>query len=248
MATQTTRSRRIPWIALVLCGGISWGVNVAHALGLNGGDPSAGQISVALMFGTAPVVVAALMSHMLAQSGTAGAFKRTLIFLIFIGAMGLSMKAQAETVEPYSGPYLNLVFPLMLDLATLVALHSIMGAPAVRRAARHAKASDIGAARPDIAPVARPTAPAPEVTPIGHHVRSDVRPPADVRSDIETMSASDRARLILAEDPDISGAELGRRLGVDPRHGSRLKKEVGARLDAEAANESGHPQLRAVSE
>jgi len=36
------------------------------------------------------------------------------------------------------------------------------------------------------------------------------------------------AGLLLADQPDMTGADLGRELGVSPRHGLRLKKQIGS--------------------
>jgi len=66
--------------------------------------------------------------------------------------------------------------------------------------------------RPDIPVPQADIPPEPERTP-----EVLVRSEADTEAD---------ALSVLADDPDISGAELGRRLGVSARHGSRLRRQL----------------------
>jgi hypothetical protein len=52
----------------------------------------------------------------------------------------------------------------------------------------------------------------------------EIRGPGTVRTGQDDPVA--RAAKLLADQPDITGADLGRELGVSPRHGLRLKKQV----------------------
>lgn len=64
----------------------------------------------------------------------------------------------------------------------------------------------------------------------------DVSPETGREQDTDTDTEA-AALAILAEDPDISGAELGRRLGKTERHGSRLKRALSDSIRAEATGE-----------
>lgn len=125
MATQKKKTGRAgSWANLVICGGLSWGVNVWHALHISG-DAHWTWI-LAVMFGTAPVVVAAIQSHQISR-GNVGTVKMVITYLVFAMGMALSITAQAAAVAPFAPVYhLNWVFPIMLDVATFLSLHSLM--------------------------------------------------------------------------------------------------------------------------
>src|SRR5690606_32881089 len=78
------------------------------------------------LVGIAPVVAAALLAELLANSAVAGWLK-TGVGVVFVGAMTLSVDAQAETVKPIVGEDLAVIFPLVLDLSTIVALLALAG-------------------------------------------------------------------------------------------------------------------------
>lgn len=246
MASQTRIVRAFPWANLATCAGISWGLNYWHAIHTHTLGAKI-AVPLAILAATGPVMSAAFQSHNVADPEDAGKFKRFLIFVVFGLGMVLSVQAQALAVEPIFGPWLCWAFPIAIDLSSFISLHTIMNRVPAKRAKHRASRPDIRTERPDIRSSQRPAMSAPDVRPAPTDVRpekANVRP--DIMADIETMSTRDRARLIVTQEPGITGAELGRRLGVDPRQGRRLLNEVAAELDAEAANESGHPQLRAV--
>jgi hypothetical protein len=65
---------------------------------------------------------------------------------------------------------------------------------------------------------------------------SAVRVSAAMRADPDRGDPLAKAASLLADRPDMSGADLGRELGVSPRHGLRLKERVNSRSMATAAN------------
>jgi hypothetical protein len=120
------------WANLVICGGLSWGVNFWHATHATSGDTKVGTW-LALLCATGPVFSAGFASHNMSRSG-GGSFKKFLTYLVFGMGMALSITAQAEAVTAVFGNiYLGVTFALMLDLSAFMSLHSIMSAPSVER-------------------------------------------------------------------------------------------------------------------
>jgi Protein of unknown function (DUF2637) len=81
----------------------------------------------------------------------------------------------------------------------------------------------------------------------GHAARRDGEPARGRRKPVPTSAVSGsvrrrsadqtnhteslaKAAKLLADQPDMTGADLGRELGVSPRHGLRLKQQVGKRM------------------
>lgn len=122
--TDKKAGRAGSWANLVICGGLSWGVNIWHAVNISGG--ANWRWILAVMFGTAPVVVAAIQSHQISRGGV-GTIKTVITYAVFAMGMALSITAQAAAVAPFAPRYnLNWVFPIMLDVATFLSLHSLM--------------------------------------------------------------------------------------------------------------------------
>jgi len=258
---DTARSvRRWGWSILLTTASISLAFNIGHALNppapthapgeAGGAEVHAVPVALAVLYGVAPVLVALMLSHLMAiQAGRA--WKRAGTGLVFVAALALSVRAIYEVLEPIAGRW-GLLFALMLDVASLLALQEVLSAPRdaakgdADRDTRHDADRDM----------ARDTATATRVT-VGDIPRdtnrdTDAIVSRDIRRDIEAgptrrrrtatkrtarsasrdtaqMSAEDRmarAREVLAEAPDISGAELGRRLGLSPRQGQRLLADV----------------------
>jgi hypothetical protein len=119
----------VAWAILITTGTISLPLSIWHAF-----DQGAFWL-VAILYGVAPVLVAALQSHNVA-AGAGGKFKRLISFLVLGVAMLMNLKAQAEAVERAAGVLdlpmvgwrlqLKWLFPLMLDLSTFTALHTLM--------------------------------------------------------------------------------------------------------------------------
>jgi hypothetical protein len=110
------------WANLIVCGGISWSVSLWHATHAAHGASKV----LAILVATAPVVTAAFASHNVVQKG-AGWTRRIMTFAVFAMGMALSIKAQSQSVAPFVGGIeLGVVFALMLDVSTFLALGSIM--------------------------------------------------------------------------------------------------------------------------
>jgi hypothetical protein len=114
------------WANLIVCGGISWAVSLWHATHAT----TSGNKFLAILAATAPVVTAAFASHHVAKKGVKLG-KRIMTCIVFVMGMALSVKAQAQSIGPIvGGVELGVVFALMLDVSTFLALSSIMSKPA----------------------------------------------------------------------------------------------------------------------
>lgn len=114
------------WANLIVCGGISWAVSLWHATHAT----TSGNKFLAVLAATAPVVTAAFASHHVAKKGVKLG-KRVMTCIVFVMGMALSVKAQAQSIGPIvGGVELGVVFALMLDVSTFLALSSIMSKPA----------------------------------------------------------------------------------------------------------------------
>src|SRR6185312_13257200 len=129
MSTAEKKTSQLgSWANLVICGGLSWGVNFWHATHATSGNAKVG-VALALLCATGPVFSAGFASHNMSRSG-GGTFKKLLTYLVFAMGMALSITAQAEAVAGVFGNiYLGVTFALMLDLSAFMSLHSIMSAP-----------------------------------------------------------------------------------------------------------------------
>lgn len=249
---DTTRSvRRWGWSILLTTASISLAFNIGHALNppthapgeAGGAEVHAVPVALAVLYGVAPVLVALMLSHLMAiQAGRA--WKRAGTGLVFVAALALSVRAIYEVLEPIAGRW-GLLFALMLDVASLLALQEVLSAPRVATqgdADRDMARDTATATRVTVGDIERDTDGA-----MTRDIRRDIggdttraieapvsrrRRTATKRAasrDTAQMSAEDRmarAREVLAEAPDISGAELGRRLGLSPRQGQRLLADV----------------------
>lgn len=251
---DTARSvRRWGWSILLTTASISLAFNIGHALNppapthapgeAGGAEVHAVPVALAVLYGVAPVLVALMLSHLMAiQAGRA--WKRAGTGLVFVAALALSVRAIYEVLEPIAGRW-GLLFALMLDVASLLALQEVLSAPRVATqgdADRDMARDTATATRVTVGDIERDTDGA-----MTRDIRRDIggdttraieapvsrrRRTATKRAasrDTAQMSAEDRmarAREVLAEAPDISGAELGRRLGLSPRQGQRLLADV----------------------
>lgn len=251
---DTARSvRRWGWSILLTTASISLAFNIGHALNppapthapgeAGGAEVHAVPVALAVLYGVAPVLVALMLSHLMAiQAGRA--WKRAGTGLVFVAALALSVRAIYEVLAPIAGRW-GLLFALMLDVASLLALQEVLSAPRVATqgdADRDMARDTATATRVTVGDIERDTDGA-----MTRDIRRDIggdttraieapvsrrRRTATKRAasrDTAQMSAEDRmarAREVLAEAPDISGAELGRRLGLSPRQGQRLLADV----------------------
>ena len=143
--------RGMAWATLLVAGGISLGVNLWHAFDQadDGGHVTLWLGALAVMYGTAPVVLAAFQSHSAAFTPK-GWFRLTLTYVLMLLGMALSLRAQAAAVEPFAGDGWRWVFPVMVDLSTIEALITLVISARVARTVP----ARLEEARPEEAPVA----------------------------------------------------------------------------------------------
>lgn len=111
---------RAAWTVLVITFGTGILYNVWHAVhhgGLN--------LILAVPAGVVPLVVAAILSHIVRQHG-GGRWLHAITYGVMLGAMGLSIGVTASVVKPVFGPVGSWGFGVMLDTATLTALWIIL--------------------------------------------------------------------------------------------------------------------------
>ncbi|SEU46690.1 hypothetical protein [Nonomuraea wenchangensis] len=115
------------WGLLVFCGGISLTLSVMHAM-----EKAADGDDLALvkgfLIGIAPVIAAAFLAHLLTDP-YASPFLKGGVGMVFLGGMALSVSAQKAVVMPFveGDEGLATLFPIMLDLSTIVALLALSG-------------------------------------------------------------------------------------------------------------------------
>jgi uncharacterized membrane protein HdeD (DUF308 family) len=124
---RAPHGRGMAWATLLVAGGISLGVNLWHAFDQadNRGHVTLWLGALAVMYGTAPVVLAAFQSHSAAFTPK-GWFRLTLTYVLMLLGMALSLRAQAAAVEPFAGDGWRWVFPVMVDLSTIEALITLV--------------------------------------------------------------------------------------------------------------------------
>jgi hypothetical protein len=217
------------WANLVICGGLSWGVNFWHATHATSGGAHIGT-ALALLCATGPVFSAGFASHNMSRSG-GGSFKKFLTYVVFAMGMALSITAQAEAVTAVFGNiYLGVTFALMLDLSAFMSLHSIMSAPPAEASA---DASDgrmperLSDAFPDASADASPgriPERLPDVAQTPSETSVRMRPQTPVKAAKKTpkkraepkLSTRQQVRQILIETPEMSAADVARKLGRTP--------------------------------
>lgn len=236
---QTSKARRLmPWVTLVFAGSISLGVNLWHALDTQvlTGDKghqhwtaaatTASWTVLAVLVAVGPVLVAAFTSHDI-TSGGAGWFKQTLTYVVFGMAMSLSINAQATAVRPFLGDINCWIFPIMLDLTTFMALHTILTmAPA--KAPRKAPARPAGEASPAAtvrtpprAPSVSLAAPSPATVERGRGVTAATLPEGGARGGTQTppkraVTASAPPSPTALSDEEIVADVLAKAPSADP--------------------------------
>jgi hypothetical protein len=125
-APDTSASaRRWGWAILLLTSSISLAFNIGHALAHP--HPTV-PVALAILYGVAPVLVALMVSHLIAIQGGRW-FKRLVTAMVFVAAMALSVRAIYEVLRPVAG-WWGLVFAFMLDLASLLALNEVLASGA----------------------------------------------------------------------------------------------------------------------
>jgi Skp family chaperone for outer membrane proteins len=263
MSAHSASKTRAPglaaaWAILISMGVTSVTYNVDHAVSRGGLN-----LVLALLYGTAPVLAAALLSHIVAEHD-GGKVMKGLTFAVMIGAMVLSIGATAAVVKPAAGVWMQWLFGAVTDGAALIALRVIFDARSRKaQAAREAEAAHAtvqeATARAIQAEQELATAKA-ELVGVRGDLEAEVQrltsaltdamnkaltkrrgsgsgggrgsgskkpagsgPKTGVPSDVDTQLEALR---ILGEEPDISGGELGRRLGKSESYGCRLKNRL----------------------
>lgn len=207
------------WANLIVCGGISWAVSLWHATHAMKG----GGAILAVLIATAPVVTAAFASHHVVKKG-AKLGKRIMTCIVFAMGMALSIKAQAQSVGPFVGGIeLGVVFALMLDVSTFLALSSIMSrepsAASADRPAKRPMDTPADTSRRVSAPVSTDASTDTRRTPPAERPRTPAKPaprtrPVTAKSAVVDTRA--KARELLKANPDMNGNELAAALKRKP--------------------------------
>jgi hypothetical protein len=134
-ATEPEEPEGAGWHAagLVFFGSLGIFLNAWHAMHAHGDSRVIG-----LIVGIVPPAIAAYMSHDVAKGRDVGK-AAVLVYAVCALGMALSINAQAQTVEPYTGKYVCLAFPIMIDLATFYSLNRVTAATKAK-AERRARA------------------------------------------------------------------------------------------------------------
>jgi hypothetical protein len=199
------RSDRVAaWLVLACAGTTMASFNIWHALHSDMPGYLAGLV------GVAPVLIAIGLSHVVARSN-AGWFLKAVTFLVMVGAMVLSVRATGYVVRLAFGNLWPL-FGAVVDSAALVALQVILTpAPEPLPATAHEAAAGPLPAPAPAAPEKRSPRPAPKRA-------------GSARADDLTLEA--RALELLGARPEMSGAALGRELGVHESYGRKLRNRL----------------------
>jgi hypothetical protein len=158
------------------------------------------------LVGVAPVLIAIGLSHVVARTD-AGWFLKAVTFLVMTGAMVLSVRATGYVVRLAFGNLWPL-FGAVTDAAALVALQVIL--------------APVPEPLPDPLPAPAPAAPEERSPRPAPKRSSSARRSA--RADDLTLEA--RALELLGARPDMSGAALGRELGVHESYGRKLRNRL----------------------
>jgi hypothetical protein len=195
------RSDRVAaWLVLACAGTTMASFNIWHALHSDMPGYLAGLV------GVAPVLIAVGLSHVVARSN-AGWFLKAVTFLVMVGAMVLSVRATGYVVRLAFGDLWPL-FGAVVDAAALVALQVIL----------------TPAPEPLPAPAPVVVAGSAPVTPPERSPRPAPKRAGSARADDLTLEA--RALELLGAHPAMSGAALGRELGVHESYGRKLRKRL----------------------
>jgi hypothetical protein len=165
---------------------------------------------LAWLAGFAPVVTAMGLSLAIRNRHIA---LKIIAAAVMIGAMGLSLEAAGTMVRPAFGPLWWLFGPVG-DLAALIAFHVIV-TPAAAPEPVMAPAPEAAPAPAPAVPRERSPRPAPRRSGSGRRSA-----PAD------DLTLEARALGLLGAHPEMSGAALGRELGVHESYGRKLRNRL----------------------
>jgi len=198
-------ARAAAWAVLAGAGSTMVTFNIWHALHTGGL-----KWLLAIMVGVAPAGLAIGLSHIVAAHN-GGKIMRGIAFCVMAGAMVLSVSATGDVVRPAVG-HLWWLFGAVVDSAALVALQVILTPTP----------EPLPAPDPEPVPEPAPAAPA-ERSPRPAPKRSP-RARRSVPADDLTLEA--RALELLGAHPEMSGAALGRELGVHESYGRKLRNRL----------------------
>jgi hypothetical protein len=236
-ADQRDHGKVAAWIVLLSMGGTSMAFNIYHAVNGNGHL----VVGLALLYGIAPVLAAMGLSHM-GASRRDKLIVQVIIFAVMIGAMVLSANGIGEVLKATAGPQMCWVFGGVLDAASLTALWMILNPPPVIVPGVSESAPDpepAAAAGPEVPPGSDPEfRPGSDPgTPPRNSARKQTRkrgatsarkPRRTSVPPVPDMDTESWALHILAADPEMSGSELGRRMGKSDRYGRDLINRLSA--------------------
>lgn len=247
------RGRASAWAVFVSMAATTMSFQVYHSI-----EHGQMPWPLAVMYGVVPLLVSMLLIEVVSVWEGAPKWMQGAAYLIIGVAMFLSAAASGAVVLKAAPPHSSLLFGLLLDGAAILAARFLMTATkkasdaqlaALRSAADAEHAARLAAdaerdamlrerdtARAEMAAsVAREATLAEEV----ERLRADAEKPKPDRrkpdagddgtdSDADDIDVQAEALAILAAEPDISGSELGRRLGFQPSYGRTLKRKLTA--------------------
>lgn len=243
------RARVSAWLVFISMAGTTMAFQVYHSI-KHGHMPW----PLAVLYGVVPLLISMLVIEVVSGWHDAPKWIRWGAYLIIGGAMYLSAAATGAVVLRAAPSHSSLLFGLLLDGAAILAARFLMtavkraaaaeqaehtAALEAERAARQHAESERDAALAEAAESAARTEAA--QAELGERHQGGTVPPKPARH--KSGSAAPRtakapeaqaaevltraeAEIILDAEPGISGSELGRRLGVQPGYGRKLKREL----------------------
>lgn len=243
------RARVCAWLVFISMAGTTMSFQVYHSIEHGHMPPP-----LAVLYGVVPLFISMLLIEVVSGWEDAPKWIRWAAYLIISVAMYLSAAATGAVVLRAAPPHSSLLFGLLLDGAAILAARFLMtavkrAASAELAAARSALAGERSArleaeaerdtARAEAADAAAREAALAEQA---ERHKSDTLKPKPARhksgtaarrsaaKDPEAQAAEivthAEAELILAAEPNISGSDLGRRLGTTPGYGRTLKRRL----------------------
>jgi hypothetical protein len=242
---MSTRARVCAWLVFISMAGTTMSFQVYHSVN-HGYMP----LPLAVLYGVIPLFISMLVIEVVSGWNNAPAWVQWAAYLIIGGAMYLSASATGAVVLQAAPAHSSLLFGLLLDAAAILAARFLLTAMSAtapeqldleaaleaEQLARQTAEAERDTARQEAAGSAA-KAEAAQQQAAGRHKggtaarhkpgtstrRSAAKDPEAQAAEVVTEA---EAELILAADPDISGSELGRRLGTTPGYGRTLKRKL----------------------
>jgi hypothetical protein len=245
------RARFCAWAVFVSMAGTTMSFQVYHSVEL-GHMPA----PLAVLYGVVPLCISMLLIEVVSGWEGAPKWTPAAAYLIIGGAMFLSAAATGAVVLRAAPPHSSLLFGLLLDGAAILAARFLMtaakrdvkaeaaaleSAAQAERDARLDAEAERDAMRGERDTARRASADAADreatlageverlkadaATPKPDRRKPDAAPP-DTDGNTDDIDVQAEALAILAAEPDISGSELGRRLGFKPSYGRTLRRKL----------------------